>query len=344
MGHGGTLDPAATGVLILGIGSGTKSLANFLGCTKSYEVVVLFGKATDTYDTEGKVVARKDYEHVTKGKVEEALAQFRGSIMQKPPIYSALKVNGKKMYEYAREGKELPMEIESRPVEVEALEMTEWMEGGTHEFHWPEEEAEQVTKKALDRMLNLDGDKTPEPEAATAGEGQDSAVGEKRKRQEDETVGGAVEPEGVPTPKRTKSEGELEAAGALPEATSTEEAVPTAPKSRDPCPAPACRLRMTVTSGFYVRSLCHDLGPAVGSLATMANLVRTRQGEFELGKNVFNYQDLEKGEDHWAPQIQQMLDNWVPKPASERPVQREGGYKRQQPPRRRRNSSSEPED
>lgn len=101
---------------------------------------------------------------------------------------------------------------------------------------------------------------------------------------------------------------------------------------------------MTVTSGFYVRSLCHDLGPAVGSLATMANLVRTRQGEFELGKNVFNYQDLEKGEDHWAPQIQQMLDNWVPKPASERPVQREGGYKRQQPPRRRRNSSSEPED
>lgn len=344
MGHGGTLDPAATGVLVLGIGSGTKSLADFLGCTKSYEAVVLFGKATDSYDTEGKVVARKDYEHVTKEKVEEALAQFRGKIMQKPPIYSALKVNGKKMYEYAREGLALPTEIEARAVEVEALEMTEWMEGGTHEFHWPEEEAEEVTKKALNQVLNLDGDKTPEPEAATAGEGQDSTVGEKRKRQEDETVGGAVEPEGFPTPKRTKSEGELEAAGALPEATSTEEAAPAAPKPREPCPAPACRLRMTVTSGFYVRSLCHDLGPAVGSLATMANLVRSRQGEFELGKNVFEYEDLAKGEDHWAPQIQQMLDNWVPKPASQRPIQREGGYNRQQPPRRRRNSSSEPED
>ena len=111
MGHGGTLDPLATGVLILGIGSGTKSLPQFLGCTKSYECTVLFGKATDTYDTEGKVVARKGYEHITKDMVEQALAKFRGKIMQKPPIFSALKVNGKKLYEYAREGKEVPIEI-----------------------------------------------------------------------------------------------------------------------------------------------------------------------------------------------------------------------------------------
>jgi tRNA pseudouridine55 synthase len=347
MGHGGTLDPLATGVLILGINSGTKSLAQFLGCTKSYECVVLFGKATDTYDTEGKVVARKGYEHITKDMVETALAKFRGKIMQKPPIFSALKVNGKKLYEYAREGKEVPIEIEARDVETETLEMTEWMEGGTHSYHWPQVEAEASEKELANKVLHLDGDKTPEPEVSKMSEGEVVAAGEKRKR--DEPVEGAVESEEVPESKRTKAEGESEAAsGALPETGSTGEAQPATPAQRDPCPAPACRLRMTVTSGFYVRSLCHDLGAAVDSLGMMASLARTRQGEFEIGKNVFEYEDLEKGEEHWAPQIQQMLDNWVPK-SGERPVQRQGGaHKEQQEQqvqakRQRRNSSSDEE-
>jgi tRNA pseudouridine55 synthase len=349
MGHGGTLDPLATGVLILGIGSGTKSLPDFLGCTKSYEAVLLFGKATDTYDTEGKVVARKSYGHITKEQVEEALAKFKGKIMQKPPIFSALKVNGKKLYEYAREGKEVPIEIEARPVETEVLEMTEWMEGGTHDYHWPEVEAETSEKELANKVLHLNGDKSPEPEAAKPTESEDAAAGDKRKR--DDTVGGAVEPEGVPTPKRSKADGEPEVSGALPDTSSTETTQPTEPVKRTPCPAPACRLRMTVTSGFYVRSLCHDLGAAVGSLGIMASLTRTRQGEFELGKNVFEYEDLEKGEDHWTPQIQQMLESWTPKPAGNRPVQREGGAHKQQAPKQqapkpkpapseRRNSSS----
>lgn len=345
MGHGGTLDPLATGVLILGIGSGTKSLPQFLGCTKSYECTVLFGKATDTYDTEGKVVARKGYEHITKDMVEQALAKFRGKIMQKPPIFSALKVNGKKLYEYAREGKEVPIEIEARDVETETLEMTEWMEGGTHSYHWPQVEAETSEKELANKVLHLDGDKTPEPEVSKASEVEVAEAGEKRKR--DETVGSAV---GIPEHKRVKAEGESEAvSSALPETGSTEEAQPATPAQRDPCPAPACRLRMTVTSGFYVRSLCHDLGAGVGSLGMMASLARTRQGEFELGKNVFEYEDLEKGEEHWAPQIQQMLDNWDPKPLGERPVQRQGGAHKEQlqqqaqAKRERRNSSSDEE-
>jgi tRNA pseudouridine55 synthase len=343
MGHGGTLDPMATGVLILGIGSGTKSLQDFLGCTKSYETVVLFGKATDTYDTEGKVVARKGYEHVTKEQVEEALAKWRGKIMQKPPIFSALKVNGKKLYEYAREGKEVPIEIEERAVEVEAMEMTEWMEGGTHDYHWPEVEAEASEKQLANKVLHLNGDKTPEPEAAQPVKTEDAEVGEKRKR--DDNIDSGVKPGGISLPKRTKAEGEPEESGARPERSSTEE--PAAPVKREPCPAPACRLRMTVTSGFYVRSLCHDLGAAVGSLGVMASLVRTRQGEFELGKNVFEYEELAKGEDHWTPQIQQMLENWTPKTGGERPVQRQGGMhdqpapkQKSKPPPVRRNSSS----
>lgn len=340
MGHGGTLDPLATGVLILGVGGGTKSLPNFLGCTKSYEAVLLFGRATDSYDSVGKIVASKPFEHVTKDKVEEALGRFRGEIMQKPPIFSALRINGKRLYEYAREGKALPREIEERPVEVKELEMTEWLDGGTHEYHWPEEEALPEERILADQLLHFDGQHPP-----TSGDTANDTANfpHKRKRgDKDETVAGAIQP------KRTKTDGASMASGGQQSSPSGDTAAETATSSnkrkrgdkdetvagatqpkrnktygasidastgtpvatREPCPAPACRIRMTVTSGFYVRSLCHDLGAAVGSLGLMAALVRTRQGEFELGKNVFEYGDLAKGEHHWAPQVQQMLDDW----------------------------------
>ena len=116
LGHGGTLDPMATGVLIVGVGRGTKELGKFLECTKSYECVVLFGAATDSYDAVGKVVSKADYAHVTRELVEEKLNDFRGDIMQKPSVFSALKVDGKKMYEYAREGKDIP--ASSRPTNI----------------------------------------------------------------------------------------------------------------------------------------------------------------------------------------------------------------------------------
>ena len=80
--------------------------------------------------------------------------------------------------------------------------------------------------------------------------------------------------------------------------------LPSTPRERPP----AVKIRMTVTSGFYVRSLAHDLGEAVGSLACMSALVRTRQGEYELGRNVLEYQDIEKEEAHWAPKVEALLD------------------------------------
>ena len=323
MGHGGTLDPLATGVLILGVGSGTKSLNGFLECTKSYECVLLFGAATDTYDSEGKVVARKPYEHVKREKVEIALDQFRGKIMQRPPIFSALRVQGKRLYDYAREGKEVPVEIKERPVEVKELEVVEWMEGGTHQWRWPQTEAGKEEKEVVDKVLHLE----TETETETAQELDPSpkpVASTKRTRdEEDETSNGAVEPSGPLSPKRPRSLLALNASGALPgpvtsndKATTqghpTEQPIPTAEPGDDrpPCPAPAVRLRMTCTSGFYVRSLCHDLGAALGSLGIMASLVRTRQGDFELGTNVLQYEDLARGEDVWGPQVKKMLLNW----------------------------------
>ena len=122
IGHGGTLDPLATGVLILGIGKGTKSLQSFLDCTKIYEAVVVFGASTDSYDRCGRVIKKGRYDDVTRPAVEKALDKFRGRFKQMPPLYSALKMEGKPLYEYAREGKPIPREISTRDVEVTELE------------------------------------------------------------------------------------------------------------------------------------------------------------------------------------------------------------------------------
>jgi len=157
LGHGGTLDPLATGVLIVGIGKGTKELNRFLHCTKSYECVVLFGAATDTYDCLGKVVARKGFKHITRKLVEEKLEGFRGKYMQKPPIYSAKSVHGKRLYEYAREGKEVPVKIEECSVEVTKLEMVEWMDGGSHDYRWPETEAGKEEVAVAEKLTKLNG-------------------------------------------------------------------------------------------------------------------------------------------------------------------------------------------
>ncbi|KAK5730990.1 pseudouridine synthase pus4 [Elasticomyces elasticus] len=326
IGHGGTLDPLATGVLILGVGSGTKALPQFLTCTKSYETVVLFGAATDTYDTEGKVVARKAYEHVTKEKVEQALVKFRGEFMQRPPIFSAIRVQGKHLYEYAREGKEVPVEIQERKMNVEKMELAEWLEGGSHESAWPEQEAEGAVKNMAEKVLHLKDETEVKGEAAeVAGEAGESA---KRKREADSDSAGITYTPAVSSPKRIKSSPAPESDATAIKAEVTEsspkhiksspapengataiKAEPTE-MSSNACPAPAARIRMTVSSGFYVRSLAHDLGAAVGSLGLMAHLVRTRQGEFELGKNVLEYSDLAEGEKVWGPKVKEMLQNW----------------------------------
>jgi len=318
IGHGGTLDPMATGVLIMGVGRGTKQLQGFLECTKTYEATALFGAATDTYDVLGKVLRRGDHKHLTREKVENALLKFRGKIMQRPPIYSALRVQGKRLYEYAREGKEVPKEIEKRPVEVKELDIVEWMEGGSHKHKWPKEEAEEEAKDLAEKVLHL-GDVT----VGSASIEASSARGAKRKRYldsgDDESISckrpnledQGNDPEalmsgGLPAPSDSPIEPRASA-----DASSNSERAPAEPAlpAQDQGP-PAVKLRMTVTSGFYVRSLSHDLGEAVGSLACMSELVRLRQGEFELGKNVLDYEELEKGEKVWAPQLERFLEQW----------------------------------
>lgn len=118
IGHGGTLDPMATGVLPVFVGRATRAVEFFEHAEKTYETVLLLGKKTDTQDVTGTVLEERAVD-VTESQVEEVLTRFRGEIMQVPPMYSALKVNGQKLYELARKGKQV--ERQPRPVTVYEL-------------------------------------------------------------------------------------------------------------------------------------------------------------------------------------------------------------------------------
>lgn len=118
IGHTGTLDPDATGVLPVCIGKGTRLCSLLENHDKTYQAVLLLGLETDTQDSSGQILRQKPVS-VTEEQVLRTAASFRGKIMQIPPMYSALKVNGKKLYEYAREGKTI--ERTPRPVEIYEL-------------------------------------------------------------------------------------------------------------------------------------------------------------------------------------------------------------------------------
>jgi tRNA pseudouridine55 synthase len=227
VGHGGTLDPLASGVLIIGIGRGTKSLSQYLACTKMYETAILFGASTDSYDCTGVIAERAACGHVTKELVEEKLRLFRGTIQQMPPVYSALKVNGMKAVDYVRQGLPLPRELESREMQVDECTLLDFYAAGEHEFAIPGE--------------------------------------------------------------------------------------------KEPAMALAVRIRLTVSSGFYVRSFAHDLGIACDSRSHMASLHRTRQANFTTSDPpespdltpALTYTDLEADEEVWAAKIRPQLENWV---------------------------------
>ena len=118
IGHGGTLDPMATGVLPVFVGRATRGVEFFEHAEKTYETVLRLGLTTDTEDISGTVLEERDA-FVTGTQLEEVLEQFRGQIMQVPPMYSALKVNGQKLCDLARKGR--TVERQPRPITIHEL-------------------------------------------------------------------------------------------------------------------------------------------------------------------------------------------------------------------------------
>jgi tRNA pseudouridine55 synthase len=120
VGHGGTLDPLASGVLAIALGEATKVAGRMLDATKDYDFTITFGSETDTLDAEGKVVATSDV-RPTAAQIEAVLPRFTGEIEQVPPVYSAVKIGGKAAYARARAGE--AVEIEARRVIVHGLKI-----------------------------------------------------------------------------------------------------------------------------------------------------------------------------------------------------------------------------
>jgi tRNA pseudouridine55 synthase len=129
VGHGGTLDPLAEGVLPIALGEATKLAGRMLDASKIYQFTVQFGRETDTLDTEGKVVATSDV-RPTLAAVEALLARFTGPIEQVPPTFSALKVDGQRAYDLARAGE--AVELKARTVEIFSLTVRPELVEGLH--------------------------------------------------------------------------------------------------------------------------------------------------------------------------------------------------------------------
>ena len=121
IGHAGTLDPLASGLLIVLIDEATKQSEKFMGMAKRYRVEMHLGIKTDTGDVDGKVTQKSDIPELNREKIEKTLIKFEGRIKQTPPIYSAIKYKGKKLYEYARAG--IKIKIKPRFIEIKKIKL-----------------------------------------------------------------------------------------------------------------------------------------------------------------------------------------------------------------------------
>lgn len=131
IGHAGTLDPLATGVLILCTGKCTKQIETLQSHTKEYTATLQLGATTPSYDMEHEVNAEYPVDHITETQIEDALKQFEGDIEQVPPTYSACKVDGKRAYSFRRQGKSV--ELKPKKIRIDRAEVTAY-DATTHQL------------------------------------------------------------------------------------------------------------------------------------------------------------------------------------------------------------------
>ncbi len=124
VGHAGTLDPAAVGVLPVAVGLATRTVEYLATASKAYRAEITFGVETDSADADGRVIAQRDATSLHEGGVRALLGAFLGTSMQRPPAHSAIKVDGKRLYELARQG--VPVEVAERTVSFSRLDLVRW--------------------------------------------------------------------------------------------------------------------------------------------------------------------------------------------------------------------------
>lgn len=124
MGHAGTLDPLATGLLIIALESATKEISNYMNLPKEYEVLIEFGKISDSYDADGEIKETDNLKEISRKDFEESLKGFIGEIDQMPPAFSAKRIKGQRAYDLARKG--LKVDLKPNKVRIFSIEILDW--------------------------------------------------------------------------------------------------------------------------------------------------------------------------------------------------------------------------
>jgi tRNA pseudouridine55 synthase len=274
VGHGGTLDPLASGVLVIGIGRGTSKLQSYLEGSKQYTAMVELGYETTTLDAEGDIVKTMDWEHVTSidSIRDKVVPKFTGKIQQVPPLYSAIRVDGKRLYEIARNGDEKDaqdVEIPMRDVEVYKVEVEKTL-------------SESVIKSGVvDGKKYKEAVKKKDDEAAAAAAEKAAAATTEDNAQESDD-----EEANIAGKKKKKKRRGGNKKGTEKKKYFDESTVPTVRSDSSTGATsfelPNFTLNVSCGGGTYIRSIVRDIGYEMDTVATMTGLVRTKQGPFLL--------------------------------------------------------------
>lgn len=277
VGHAGTLDPLATGVLVLGIGDGTKALHDLSGADKVYAGTLALGAQTPTLDAETEPEARAPWAHVSAEAVQAAASPggLVGTLHLPPPMFSAVKQNGKRLYDLARKGEDV--ERETRETLVHSLDLgsvsPQWDDGWRGDEEEREDEGEKRAEEEADGPEH--GENEGKREGAERGDLEESGRGPSS------TPSAPANCEGNPPALSPSSSSSSSSAGPFV----SEFAPPPAPLP-SPLPrlapglltSPQLSYRMHVGKGTYVRSVAQELGKRLGTLAHVRTLRRERSG------------------------------------------------------------------
>lgn len=292
VGHGGTLDPLASGVLVLGIGSGTTKLQSYLEGDKHYVAVVELGLETTTLDSEGDVVKEASWAHIEsieathegigdKTTVEGVLSKFRGKIDQVPPLFSAVRVEGKRLYEYAREKKDIDANENKNAKDAGDVITSD---SASHEIvDIPVREVEVYEIKAGSTLEEdivqsgiVDGRKYRDAVSSMKAAETETAA-DNFSSNDDERTDPYDETGKKDGEKNDKRKQKDKKKGVF-----NEETVPKIKVDDVSLSLPRFALHVQCGGGTYIRSLVRDIGCELGTVATMTGLVRTKQGPFVL--------------------------------------------------------------
>ena len=256
IGHTGTLDPDATGVLPVCLGKATKLCDMLTDKDKTYETVLLLGKATDTQDISGTVLSEKAMDGIDNDAVERCIGEFVGEYLQVPPMYSALKVNGKKLYELARAG--IEVERKARPVIIYEIRIKE--------ISLPRVRMEVscskgtvLSEKAMDGIDN---------------DAVERCIGE--------FVGEYLQVPPMYSALKVNGKKLYELARAGIEVERKARPVIIYEIRIKEISLPRVRMEVSCSKGTYIRTLCHDIGEKLGCGGCMEELTRTKVSRFTL--------------------------------------------------------------